>query len=187
MRQRNKVLRQRYQTIGNAELKLGLDVNYYMGKCSTNVEDNSQRIKLIPGNWEVLTILTQTQKLEVVKELYNSLHYDGKVACCSDIFFNEEDSNLKRIITSILKSSFATENNMEEMVKVMDEAFLSLAISNGLTSNPKCFASNSVKAMKRLSSENKPNLVYKFSQMLTLQKSNNSAEQVIPRAAERGG
>ena len=56
----------------------------------------------------------------------------------------------------------------------MDEAFLSLAMKNGLTSNPKYSVNTSIMAMKRLSSENKPNLVYKFSQMLTLQKPINS-------------
>ena len=63
---------------------------------------------------------------------------------------------------------------MEEIVKFMDGTFLSLAMKNGLSSKPKYFVSNSIKAMKRLSSENKPNLVYKFSQMLTLQKATNS-------------
>lgn len=62
---------------------------------------------------------------------------------------------------------------MEEIMKFMDEAFLSLAVKNELFSNPKYFVSNSIKAMKRLSLANKQNLVYKFSQMLILQKATN--------------
>ena len=56
----------------------------------------------------------------------------------------------------------------------MKHSFLWHAMKNGLTSNPKYFVSTSIMAMKRLSSGNKPNLVYKFSQMLTLQKTTNS-------------
>jgi hypothetical protein len=80
-------LRQEYQTIANAELKLGLDVNHYMGKCSpNNAKNNSQTFKLTPGHLEVLTVLTQTQKLQLLKELYLSLDDEGKVKCCNDIF-----------------------------------------------------------------------------------------------------
>lgn len=71
IRQRIKVLRREYQTIGNAEMKLGLAVNHYMGKCSpTNFKDSSQKIKLTPGYWEELTVLTQSQKLQVQKKTF---------------------------------------------------------------------------------------------------------------------
>ena len=71
IRQRIKVLRQEYQTIGNAEMKLGLDVNHYMGKCSpTNFKDSSQKIKLTPGDWGGLTVLTQSQKIASSKKTY---------------------------------------------------------------------------------------------------------------------
>ena len=56
---------------------------------------------------------------------------------------------------------------------------MKLAVGNGLYSNPKYFVSNSRQAMKRPSTNNKPNLVYKFSQMLTLQKAANTMEPVI--------
>lgn len=78
------------------------------------------------------------------------------------------------MIMSLLKSILSTEKNIQDIMTLIDEAFLSLAMKNGLTSNPKYFVSTSIMAMKRLSSENKPNLVYKFSQMLTLQKTTNS-------------
>ena len=176
IRQRIKVLRQRYQTIANAELKLGLDVNHYVGKSecySTNVRKNSKTIKCTCGNWKDLTVLAKTQKLQVLKELFLSLDDAGKMTCCREIFFGEK-SELSRMIISLLQSIIAKEKNMEEIVKFMDGTFLSLAMKNGLSSKPKYFVSNSIKAMKRLSSENKPNLVYKFSQMLTLQKATNS-------------
>ena len=48
-----------------------------------------------------------------------------------------------------------------------------------MTSNPRHFASISIKAMQCLQMEKKPNLVYKFSEMLTLQKCGNPAEPVI--------
>ena len=172
-------MQQEYQTIANAELKLGLDVNYYMGKCSpNNGKNNSQTFKLTPGHLEVLTVLTQTQKLQVLKELYLSLDNEGQVKCCNDIFF-EENSTLKKVIISIIQSTLATNYHMDEMMTFMDEAFWSLAVSNGLCSNQKYFVSNSIKAMKRLSSSDKPNLVYKFSQMLNLQKADNPMEPVI--------
>ena len=63
--------------------------------------------------------------------------------------------------------------------KFIDESFLQLARKKGLTSNPRNFASISIKAMERLQMEKKPNLVYKFSEMLTLQKCGNPAEPVI--------
>ena len=51
-------------------MKLGLDVNHYMGKCSaTNFKDSSQKIKVNPEDWEELTVLTQSQKLQVLKKL----------------------------------------------------------------------------------------------------------------------
>ena len=80
---------------------------------------------------------------------------------------------MSKMIMSLLKSILSTEKNMQDIMTIMDEAFLSLAMKNGLTSNPKYFVSTSIMAMKRLSSENKPNLVYKFNQMLTLQKATN--------------
>ena len=173
IRQRIKVLRQEYQTIGNAEMKLGLDVNHYMGKCSpTNFKDSSQKIKLTPGDWGGLTVLTQSQKLQVLKELFLSLNDAGKVTCCNKIFFKKK-SVMSKMIMSLLKSILSTEKNMQDIMTIMDEAFLSLAMKNGLTSNLKYFVSTSIMAMKRLSSENKPNLVYKFSQMLTIQKATN--------------
>jgi hypothetical protein len=173
-------LRQEYETIVNAELKLGLDVNHYMGKCSpNNAKNNSQTFRLTPGHLEVLTVLTQTQRLQVLKELYLSLDDEGKVKCCNDIFF-EGNSSLKRVIIPLIQSIIAcTNSHMDEMMTFMDEAFLTLATSNGLCSNPKYFVSNSIKAMKRLSSNDKPNLVYKFSQMLNLQKAANPMEPVI--------
>ena len=78
---------------------------------------------------------------------------------------------MSKMIMSLLKSILSTEKNMQDIMTIMDEAFLSLAMKNGLISNPKYFVSTSIMAMKRLSSENKPNLVYKF--MLTLQKATN--------------
>ena len=153
IRQRIKVLRQEYQTIGNAEMKLGLDVNHYMGKCSpTNFKDSSQKIKLTPGDWGGLTVLTQSQKLQVLKELFLSLNDAGKVTCCNKIFFKEK-SVMSKMIMSLLKSILSTEKNMQDIMTIMDEAFLSLAMKNGLTSNPKYFVSTSIMAMKRLSSE----------------------------------
>ncbi len=172
-------MRQEYETIVNAELKLGLDVNHYMGKCSpNNAKNNSKTFRLTPGHLEVLTVLTQTQRLQVLKELYLSLDDEGKVKCCNDIFF-EGNSSLKRVIIPLIQSIIATNSHMDEMMTFMDEAFLTLAMSNGLCSNPKYFVSNSIKAMKRLSSNDKPNLVYKFSQMLNLQKAANPMEPVI--------
>ena len=116
-----------------------------MGKCSpNNAKNNSQTFKLTPGHLEVLTVLTQNQKLQLLKELYLSLDDEGKVKCCNDIFF-EGNSSLKRVIISLIQSTIAT--NMDEMMTFMDEAFLTLAMSNGLCSNPKYFVSNSIKAI----------------------------------------
>jgi hypothetical protein len=117
-----------------------------------------------------------TQSSKVLKELYLSLDDERKVKCCNVIFF-EGNSSLKRVIISLIQSNIATNSHMDEMMTIY--GFLTLAMSNGLCSNPKHFVSNSIKAMKKLSSNDKPNLVYKFRQMLNLQKASNPMEPVI--------
>ena len=145
-----------------------------MGNCSpTNTKDTCQKIKLTPRHWEGLSVLTQSHKMQVLKKLFSTLDDAGKITCCSEIFF-EEKSELSKIVLSLLQSIVANRKNIEEVTKFMDDAFLTLAISNGLSLNPKYLVSTSIRAMKRLASENKPNLVYKFSQMLTLQKVTNT-------------
>ena len=68
---------------------------------------------------------------------------------------------------------------MNETIKFIDVAFLQLAIKKSMTLNPRHFASIIIKAMQYLQMEKKPNLVYKFSEMVTLQKFGNPAEPVI--------
>lgn len=70
IRQRIKVLRQRYQIIANAELRLGLDVNNYM-------EGKSECFPIpimlgkIPRQLNLdLTVLTRTQKVQVLNLYY---------------------------------------------------------------------------------------------------------------------
>ena len=179
IRQRIKVLRQKYQTVANAELKFGLDVSYYIGEDSTiNTKNTSQIFTLTTVNLEVFMVLTQSQKLQILKELYASLDHDGKVKCCSDVFF-KGNSVVKGVVISLIQSVYANNTHISELMTLMDDAFMKLAVGNGLCSNPKYFVSNSIKAMKRLSTQNKPNLVYKFSQMLTIQKAANCMEPVI--------
>ena len=76
----------------------------------------------------------------------------------------------------LLKDDFI---DCHETITIIDESFTRLAVKKGITSNPRHFASISIEAMKHLQMEKKPNLVYKFSEMLTLQKSGNPAEPVI--------
>ena len=71
-------------------MKFGLDVNHYMGKSSfTNFKDSSQKIKLNPGDSEEITVLTPSQKLQVLKKLFLSLNDAGKVTCCNKIFLRK--------------------------------------------------------------------------------------------------
>lgn len=83
-----------------------------MGKCSpTKVKENTKKIKAIPGksgNWESLTVLTKSQKLQVIKELFLSLDHAGKITCWNEILF-EEKSELSRMILSLLQSILAKE------------------------------------------------------------------------------
>ena len=122
-------------------------------------QESQQRRQSTLIQWEMLNQLTVPQKLEVIKGLFNSLEKKNKLACCSDILW--------------------TENIEHETIKFIDEAFLQLAIKNGIVSNPRHFASISMKAMQRLQMEKKPNLVYKFAEMLTLQKYGSPMEPVI--------
>ena len=123
---------------------------------------------MYPWKIEGFNCIGKNSKLQVLKELFLSLDDASKMTCCREIFFGEK-SELSRMIISLLQSIIAKEKNMEEIAKFMDGTFLSLAMKNGLSSKPKYFVSNSIKAMKRLSSENKPNLVYKFTNSPVIQ------------------
>ena len=181
-------MRTRYQTIQNAELKLGLDVDHYMGVADDSKRgdrETQQKINITPENWNALSYLTQSQKVKAIEKIFPTLDTNGKMTCCKDIFFKESD-DIKDLVMSliimIVKNNDLDDNssNLNNItIKFLDELYMHSAISAGITSNPRNFGSNSIKAMVRLQSEKKPNLVYKFSEMLTSQKFLNVAEPVI--------
>lgn len=62
-----------YQTIGNAELKLGLDVDHFMGLGGDNECESMETqpsIKITPGHWNTITVLTQSPKLQVIEKIF---------------------------------------------------------------------------------------------------------------------
>lgn len=182
IRQRVKALRSRYKTVQNAESKLGLDVDHYMGFVGDSEHDETQpRIKITPENWNSLSHLTQSQKVEAIEKIFPTLDTNGKMTCCKDIFLKESDDIQDLILSLILiiVKSNDLDNNNNKTMKFLDELYMHLAVSTGITSNPRNFGSISIKAMARLQSAKKPNLVYKFSEMLTAQKSLNVTEPVI--------
>lgn len=188
IRQRVKSLRTRYEDIGDAEEKLGLDVDHYVGIGGVKEHESIEthpNIKITAGHWKTLAILTQSQKVELIKKLFPTLDLDNKIRCCQDIFFTESD-DIKEIIMSLMtlimkKDAGFSDNGsyVNQIMEFVDELYLLLAVRNGITTNPGKFGSISIKAMIRLQSEHKSNLVYKFSQMLTSQKFGDVTEPVV--------
>lgn len=147
--------------------------------------ETQPKINITPENWNALSYLTQSQKVKAIEKIFPTLDTNGKMTCCKDIFFKESD-DIKDLVMSliimIVKNNDLDDNSSNlnnKTIKFLDELYMHSAISAGITSNPRNFGSNSIKAMVRLQSEKKPNLVYKFSEMLTAQKFLNVAEPVI--------
>ncbi len=163
------------QTIDNVESRPGLNVDHYIGKNSPS--SNKKIVQSTSSHEEMLASLTTSQKPAVIKELFHTLNNNNKIRCCSDIFLTD-DSDIMQMVVSYIQPILLKDDFIEshETIKFIDKAFLRLATKSGITSNPRHFASISIKAMKHLQMEKKPNLVYKFSQLLTLQKSGNLTE-----------
>lgn len=181
VRQRANSLRNKYQTVYNAESMLGLTIDKYMGKDSPSSSKKIvQSIQKNPSYRKMLALSTRSEKIAVIKELFHTLEINDKITCCSEIFL-KENCKIKQMLVSYVRPVLLKDDFIDwhETIKFIDEAFLQLAIKKGVTSNPRHFASISIKAMQRLQLEKKPNLVYKFSEMLTLQKCGNPAEPVI--------
>ena len=139
-----------------------------------------QSMQKNPSHCKMLALSTRSEKIAVIKELFHTLEINDKITCCSDIFLNE-NCEIKKMLVSYIRPVLLKDDFIDshETIKFIDESFLQLARKKGLTSYPRNFASISIKAMERLQMEKKPNLVYKFSEMLTLQKCGNTAEPVI--------
>ena len=147
--------------------------------------ETQPKIKITPENGNALSYLTQSQKVEAIEKIFPTLDTNGKMTCCKDFFFKESDDTkglVMSLILMIIKNSNLDDNSSNvnnQTMKFLDEFYMHLAVSAGITSNPRNFGSNSIKAMARLQRENKPNLVYKFSEMLTSQKFLNVTEPVV--------
>ena len=85
-----------------------------------------------------------------------------------------------QIIRKLYLSLTAMDKRSDNQISsFLDEAFLVLAKKNGIVSNPAHFVSLSIKAMKSLQTEQKPSLIYKFSEMFTLNKAANPMQNLL--------
>ena len=110
-----------------------------------------------PSYRKMLALSTRSKKIAVIKELFHTLEINDKITRCSDIFL-KKNCEIKQMLVSYIRPVLLKDDFIDwyETIKFIDEAFWQF-----------------------LQIKKKPNLVYKFSEMLTLQKCGNPAEPVI--------
>ena len=130
---------------------------------------------VVPGKFEHLS-LTHAQRIDLIKTCFGSLDVAEKKTCLKDLFLssdNQTEQQLLSVLTDIYDKT--TQNtSLDVLCNTLDTLFLKLSIKAGITSNPGNFSSLSIQAMKLLQNRGRSNLVYKFSQMLTDKKQDNT-------------
>ena len=158
-------LSKEFMSLDDAEAEFGLDLDFYSYNDRSREED-------VLGKPVTLSVLTPKQKLELLISLFKTLDLEKKAECFERMFADSsnsefaEQSVLDQVKTILKKVQSA------KLVDLMDELYLLQATRNGITTNPGNFVTISIKAMSRLQSSSKTNLVYKFSEMLVAQKEN---------------
>ena len=115
-------------------------------------------------------ILTKDDKMWLIKKYMETFSEDEKVECISELC--KDGCELLSLITKLFKEldekiGVCQTSEQQLFMKHFDEFYFNIAVMEGITSNPKHFITTSIKAMSRLQTEKRVNLVYKFSQMLT--------------------
>lgn len=170
IRSRVSFLKTKFLTVDNAEDKLGLTISHYMNtEISCTHLNNSERFsEQVQRNVEPL-VLSTDDKMVLIKKYMQTLSEDEKVKCILNV--DNERCELFSLTIKLMakvneKFGVCRTSEHQIFMKQLDEMYFKIALMEGISSNPKCFISTSIKAMKRLEAEKKVNLVYKFCQML---------------------
>lgn len=165
IRARVSFLKTKFISVDNAEDKLGLTVSHYLN-AKTAACTNAKNVQVLNVHPPVLT---KDDKMLLIKEYMETFSEDEKVEFIQEMY--NDKCELLSLITRLFKKfnekvGVCQASEQQLFMKHFDELYFKIAVMEGITSNPKHFITTSIKAMRRLQTEKRVNLVYKFSQML---------------------
>ena len=150
-------MRKKSDSLEAAEEEYGLSVDSYLG--ITELPDSDQELENVhPDMLKQLDFLSGKQLVAVAGKVLTCVTEKQLFALLSD---RVKSCSYKQILTftNQLVSKLPSCNRE----KLLDELFVTVAKESGITSNPLQFVSTSLKGMKFLQDNGKPNLISKWS------------------------
>ena len=153
-------LRKKFNSLEDAEEEYGLSIDSYLG--ISELPDSDQELENVhPDMLKQLDCLSGKQLVAVAVKALTRIKEEQIVELLSDRFKSCSYDLLLKFINQLV--SKLPSCNRE---KLLDELFLTLAKETGITSNPLTFLSTSLKGMKFLQDNGKPNLISKWSRCI---------------------
>ena len=180
-------MRKRYQTIDEAEEKLGMSVDFYQEHASIMEQDifdgNSSGVKRSEEVYTPRMLDECESDTEVIENALKNMATATLKTVVSNALKSFTSKEVIQILLDVLnlsvpddsKSSFVT-MALEKMStkvqhQIVDDLFLEIARKSGIDTNPKNFATLALAAMSTLKANKKPNLVYKWCECLVRKES----------------
>ena len=193
-------MRKKYGTVSNAEDKLGLTVEYYIGgDPSTSPTATPEKSPTKHGHLSLtkpeqiglatacVSTMSSTEKVDFIEKIISALAVDSVFEL------------VKKLVISMLAKNLMAgpmklvENILEHLLTKLDDStvgsflngltnklFLQQAKHRGVSTNPADFVTLFLQGMTQLESGGKANLIYKFSQCVGGSKEGNKKESPLP-------
>ncbi len=149
----------KYGSLDNAENKLGLSDDYYLGTDFAKTNTGKQLPKT-----SLSTVSTKDEIIMEIKRSFSILNEEDKLQCFNEVV---QLPFLAKLLFKIYKETDVNNKPLlQEFDCLLDKLYFEASLKEGITSKVRHFPTTSIKAMKRCQDAGKVNLLYKFSQLL---------------------